>query len=124
MMNLQSSRADETEALLLEGERSGSPVLIPGAFERRASASAGPRDYGTGMHVTAQSYAAAVSARERLVYEREGGGAPSERSGGRPASILQKLWRSMRRRAQVPDTSRLFVSLPKHHEYATARFKP
>ena len=46
-----------------------------------------------------------VSARERLVYEREGGGAPSERSPGRPATILQKLWRSLRPRQQVPDTT-------------------
>jgi hypothetical protein len=95
-MKSQSSRAEESAAFLLHSEGSSSPVLIPGALERRASsASAGPVGYSTGMPVTDHWYPVAVSARERLVYEREGGGAPSERSGGRPVSILQKLWRSM-----------------------------
>ena len=94
-MKSQFSRAEETAAFLLQAEGSRSPVLIPGALERRASASAGPGGYGTGMQVTDHFYPVAVSNRERLVYEREGGGAPSERSGGREASILQKLWRSL-----------------------------
>ena len=93
-MNSLSSGAENTAAFLLQGAQTSSPVMIPGAFERHASASAGPGGYGTG-----HTYAVTVSARERLVYEREGGGAPSERSSGRPASILQKLWRSMRSRA-------------------------
>jgi hypothetical protein len=70
-MNSLSSHAEGTAAFLTKP-----PMMIPGAFERHASASAGPRSYGTG-----QTYAVTVSDRERLVYEREGGGAPSERSG-------------------------------------------
>jgi hypothetical protein len=93
-MNSLSGPAVGTAALLLQGARTSSPVMIPGAFERHASASGGPGGNGT-----SQTYTVTVSARERLVYQREGGGAPSERSGGRPASILQKLWRSMRSRA-------------------------
>jgi hypothetical protein len=85
-------------AFLLKGERTSSALMIPGAYERRASASGGSDGYDTGMQVKAHMYAVTVSARERLVYEREGGGAPSERSGERPASILQKLWLNMRRR--------------------------
>jgi hypothetical protein len=86
MMKSESSHAEATAALLLQGERSNLPVLIPGAFERRASASAGPHGYGTGMPGTDHTYAVAVSARERAVYEREGGGAPNERGGEREIS--------------------------------------
>jgi hypothetical protein len=95
VMKSQSSRAEETAAFLLQAEGNRLPVMIPGALQRRASASAGPRGYGTGRQVTDHSYPVTVSVRERLIYEREGGGAPSERCGGHPASILQKLWRRM-----------------------------
>jgi hypothetical protein len=77
--------------------------MIPGAFERRANASAGSDSHGTNIQVNNHSYAVTVSDRERLVYEREGGGAPSQRSGRQPASILRKLWRRMRRRAEVSE---------------------
>jgi hypothetical protein len=96
MMKSESSHAEDTAAFLLG---SSPPVLIPGAFERHASASASPRGYGTGVQVTDHANAVGVTVRERLVYEREGGGAPSERSGGRPASILQNIWRRMRHRS-------------------------
>ena len=103
-MNFLSSRAEETAAFLLQSEWTNSPVMIPGAVERRANASAGSGGYGTNIQVKDHhSYAVTVSDQERLVYEREGGGAPTERSGRRPASILQKLWGRMRRRPEVPD---------------------
>jgi hypothetical protein len=102
-MNSQFSRAEDTAALLLQGERSGLPVMIPGAFERRASTSARPPVSGNGQPPTDHAYAVAVSDRERLVYEREGGGAPSERSGGRAGTILERLWRSLLHRSQVPE---------------------
>jgi|KBSSwiStaDraftv2_1062776.scaffolds.fasta_scaffold417096_2 hypothetical protein len=86
-MQSESSHAEETAAFLLQRDGRRSSVLIPGALQRR------PR--GSGMPVTEHSYPVAVSVRERLVYEREGGGAPSERPVGHPATILQKLWRSM-----------------------------
>ena len=88
-MSSLSSHAEDTAALLLEGERTNLPVMIPGAFERQEIASAGPRSYGTG-----HTYAVTVSDRERLVYEREGGGAPSERPG---RGLRQKDRRAGRR---------------------------
>ncbi len=103
-MKSQSSRAEDTAALLLKGERNGPPVMIPGAFERRTTAPARPR--GTDMPSTNAAAAVAVSVRERLVYELEGGGAPSERSAGHPPTIFQKLWRSLRPRPQVPKASK------------------
>jgi hypothetical protein len=88
----QTSSAEDTATFSL-GQRSGVPAMIPGALERRASAPAAPVVDGSGLQATDRVRAVAVSDRERLVYEREGGGAPSERSGGRPASIFRRLWR-------------------------------
>jgi hypothetical protein len=90
--------------------------MIPGAFERRPNA-ASSGGYSTNIQVKDHSYAVTVSDRERRVYEREGGGAPSERSGRHSASILQKLWRRMRRRPEVPDPSRS-VKYPAGETYA------
>ena len=101
-MNSQFSRAEETAAFLLQGERSGLPVMIPGAFEKHASTSAGPPVPGNGKQPTDHAYVVAVSDRERLVYEREGGGAPSERTGGHAGTILERLWRNLPHRSQVP----------------------
>ena len=120
MMKSQLSGAEDTAAVLLD-KRRDSPVMIPGAFERRISASVGTRADSAGTPATDR--ALAVSVRERFVYEPEGGGAPSERPLGRPASILQKISRRIRHRPEVSDHSRPFVSLPKQQECATAHAK-
>jgi hypothetical protein len=93
-MNSQFSHAEDTAALLLQSEQSGSTVMIPGAFERRVRAAAGPLVHDAGQQAANQTYGVAVSDPERLVYEREGGGAPIERSGGRAATILRKFWKN------------------------------
>ena len=91
-MNSQSGQAEATAAFLLQSELSGSPVMIPGEFVKRAGAPAGPLVDGTDTKATDHPRVVAVSDRERLVYEREGGGAPSQRSGGRATGFLRKLW--------------------------------
>jgi hypothetical protein len=68
--------------------------LIPGEFVRRGRASAGPLD-GTNTPVTDHPADAGISDRERLEYEREGGGAPGERSGGGSRAFLRRFWRSV-----------------------------
>lgn len=93
MMDSQSGRAEATAALLLQRELSGSPVMIPGEFVRRAPASASPLVSAADTWATDHPRVVAVSDRERLVYQREGGGAPSQRSSGLPTGFFRKLWR-------------------------------
>jgi hypothetical protein len=88
----QSGQAEATARFLLQHELSGSPVMIPGEFVKRTGAPGGPLVYGTDTKVADHPRVVAVSDRERLVYEREGGGAPSQRSGGRSTTFLGKLW--------------------------------
>ena len=87
-----STPAERTAAILQEAAQAGSPVMIPGALEPRVG------DPDTRVNVTAASplsdgRPAVMGDRERLQYEREGGGAPRER---RPPSqshtALAWLW--------------------------------
>jgi hypothetical protein len=89
--------------MLLQAEQSGSPVPIPGAFERRVSAPAAPRRYPADLIMTNHTPAPAVSDRTRLEHEREGGGAPSERSGKRSGTIGARLWQTVLHPMHVPD---------------------
>jgi hypothetical protein len=76
--------AGDTAAILQEAARAGSDVMIPGAFERRASRPAVPSPVAP---------AAVMSDWQRLEYEREGGGAPIERRSSRRRRLLSRLWR-------------------------------
>ena len=89
--------ANEVAVPVLPAERSGSPVMIPGAFEIRASARAVPPNQGPAIPVADRASAAVASDRERLEHEREGGGAPAERAGGTLGTIGARLWRRFRR---------------------------
>jgi hypothetical protein len=103
-MNAQRlSQAEETVAFLLQAERSGSPVPIPGAFERRAADRARLLDDRTDVPVTNDARAAAGSDREHLEHERDGGGAPSERAPRRSGTIGARLWHSVLHPTRVPD---------------------
>jgi hypothetical protein len=109
MSVVRSDRAEETSALLLQAERRGSPVMIPGAFEVRARAPRTLVIHGGVPRATDQPQAAGVADRERLEHEREGGGAPSERIGGRAVTVRGRLWRSILHPTQVLDIWRRLV---------------
>jgi hypothetical protein len=84
----RNTQAENTAAMLHQSVHDGVPVLIPGAWERRAdrpvahATSAGPRRVEP-----------VFFDRERL--EREGGGAPAERKRQPRRTILARLWHAV-----------------------------
>jgi hypothetical protein len=96
--------AEQTAVSLQQAAQSGSPVLIPGAREARAGLPAARPTAGSDLPVTHDGQTPGMSDRERLEHEREGGGAPSERAGGRRATILARLWRTMLSRGRPSAT--------------------
>jgi hypothetical protein len=90
-MSSHSSTQAEDTAAILQQAADGVPVLIPGAFEVRVGRL--PARPVTAAVAMPHAPAAGLYDRERLEHEREGGGAPSERTGTRHANILSRLWR-------------------------------
>jgi hypothetical protein len=85
------SPAEATEIFLQEGTRSGVPVIIPGAREPRVSHPAVQLmpNIGAGANPAITSD---PPGRRQLEYEREGGGAPSERlSVSQRAPVVRAL---------------------------------
>src|SRR5919109_1468836 len=104
MNSLRRSPAEETAAVLLQADRSGPPVMIPGAFETRVSNGAtlpAPRPADPAAIRRAQTVAAFEQ--ERLEHEREGGGAPSQRDGRRSGTLGARLWQSLLHPTHLPD---------------------
>ena len=102
MNGARQSAAEDTAAVLVHAERSGSPVMIPGAFEMRVSrATSLPGVPADTPAVHARIIAA--SDQERLECEREGGGAPSERNGRRSGTLGARLWHSLLHPLHLPD---------------------
>ena len=94
MTPVRRTPAESTALLLEDARHHGSPVMIPGAWEPRAVP---PAVRATGFadpQPTVPAQTSVVSDRERLDREREGGGAASQRR--RQASLLTKLWRTVR----------------------------
>ena len=96
----RSTRPEDTTATLQRAAQGGLPVLIPGALEIRARRPAALRDAAPAATVTLHAAAAPVRDRERLEHEREGGGAPSERTGMRHRSVLARLGERFRNRSK------------------------
>jgi len=90
-----SSPAENTAAMLQEAAHGGVPVMIPGAFDIHDRRSRVESPMATPEPVTAHSWTGAVSDRQRLEYEREGGGAPSERPRRPHRTILASLWHGL-----------------------------
>lgn len=93
-MNLhRSTPAESTAAILQEAAHGGWTVMIPGALEPRVAHGALRPANVTAASVTSDAHTAVMNDRERLEYEREGGGAPSERRpSGRYPTALARLW--------------------------------
>jgi len=94
--------ADDTAAILQEAARTGSSVMIPGAFEPRASRPAVPSPDVPANGPALHAPAAVMSDGQRLEYELEGGGAPGERTSGRRPTRLARFWRWALYRASPP----------------------
>jgi hypothetical protein len=90
-VNFPSNQAIDTSARLQQAERSGVPVLIPGAFERRA----GPVEATEVIADPVAAYArsAEVFDRARRERELEGGGAVRNRTPSRYSRILATIRR-------------------------------
>src|SRR4029079_1345437 len=101
MVETKPETNEHTASLPRQGEGSGPAMMIPGAFERRTTIAVASELPVTGTAATPKASGGAVPTGERLVYELEGGGAPSQRSRGRP-TMLQKFWHSLRSRPQDP----------------------
>ena len=91
MAKLIATQAEDTVTRLQRGDDNGLPVLIPGAREIRVRPpDVAPAEIAAAVPTRAP---AAGDDRQRLERAREGGGAPSQRTGSRPATFLSKLWR-------------------------------
>jgi hypothetical protein len=104
MNSVRRSPAEGTAALLVQANRSGTSVMIPGAFETRVSNAAtlpSPRPADAAAIRRAGTIAAFDQ--ERLEHEREGGGAPSEREGRRSGTLAGSLWQSLLHPTDLPD---------------------
>jgi hypothetical protein len=88
------TQAEDASARLQQGIRSGLPVMIPGAWEPRARRAIVRAADPGGVRATSPA-AATGEDRERLERALEGGGAPSERTGGQPKTILARMWRDI-----------------------------
>jgi hypothetical protein len=95
--------AEHTVLLLRQAAHSSSPVMIPGTWDVRAVRPAAPAIGDGEPRVTLPARMTAVSDRQRLEREREGGGAPSAR--GRRANVLARLWRTTLHRGGDASTS-------------------
>ena len=93
MNGARQSPAEDTAAFL-QAERSGSPVLIPGAFEKRAAGPTIPAHFRPEV-VSDHAHPVVASELDRLEHEREGGGAPSMRAGKRSGTLGARLWQSL-----------------------------
>jgi len=102
MNGVRRSPAEQTTAFLVQAERRGWPVLIPGTFEKRAAGTAAARRSRPDV-LTDHAHPIVASDLERLEYEREGGGAPSARRGRRPGTLRGRLWHSLLHPTHVPD---------------------
>src|SRR5687768_15274585 len=93
MNSPRPSQAEETVVILQQASGQGLPVLIPGALERRVGRPTTRPASALVESGVPYARATAVDDRAQLEREREGGGAPGERTGRPPTTVLGRLWR-------------------------------
>jgi hypothetical protein len=104
------TQADDTAATLQDAARLGVPVMIPGAYARRAAPSAAaPSSHAVPVFAPP----VAASDRTRLEYARQGGGAPSERTSAQRRTLLAKLWQTVLRPLDLSNIWREPFSRPR-----------
>ena len=104
-MDMDSHRltqAEDAVAMLQKAAHSGSRVMIPGALEMRVGRPTARPNDATAESMTPHVRPVAVYGRERLEHEREGGGAPSERTGRQHRTILARLWHCLFHPTDLP----------------------
>jgi hypothetical protein len=88
----RSTPAEDTAAILQEAAHGGLPVMIPGAFDIRDRHPRNAPPVATPEPAAPQGRTDTVNDLQRLEYEREGGGAPSQRPLRRRRPMLARLW--------------------------------
>src|SRR5438876_11952375 len=83
--------AEDTARILQEAAHAGFTVMIPGAWESRVGRPATPPATVTAAPVPPDAQTVVMGDWQRLEYEREGGGAPSERPSGPRQTLLARL---------------------------------
>src|SRR5437762_5552085 len=102
MNPLRRTPAEWTALRVERAAHSGSPLLIPGAWDTRdVSRAVRATTVSADPHSTGAAPASIVSGRERLERELEGGGAPCERPRGHQANFLTRLWRTTLRPTEI-----------------------
>jgi hypothetical protein len=87
----RNTAAEDTAAILQAATHGGAPVLIPGAREVRAGRASAPHVAAAVVPVVFQQPAPAAPDRGQLEYERQGGGAPSERQSASHRTPVARL---------------------------------
>jgi hypothetical protein len=90
-MNSPFDMAKDTARILQEAAHAGLTVMIPGALESHVGRSSTRAPTVTAAPVPPRVQTIAMPDWQRLEYEREGGGAPSQRPSGRPRTLLARL---------------------------------
>jgi len=83
--------AEDTARILQEAAQSGFAVMIPGALESRVVRPATKPAIVAAAPVPPHAETVVMGDWQRLEYEREGGGAPSERPSGPRQTLLARL---------------------------------
>jgi len=102
MNGARQSPAEVTAAFLVQAERNWSPVLIPGAFEKRAAGPLAPLRSRADVVVTDDAHPIVAPGLERLEHDAKAARrAPG--AGRRSGTLGARLWQSLLHPMHLPD---------------------